>query len=153
MKWLGVATSALFVIGLTGCGGDDGNGPEETAAPKAAAGAQTLKVSETEFKLDPSDPKVKKGIVNFEVTNDGKVTHSLEVEGPSGELELEKALQPGRSGTLRVNMSKAGRYEWYCPIDGHKDSGMRGEITVGAKSAGGGGTPKSGNDSGAESSY
>jgi len=147
-------TAAVLAIGLSACGSDDGSeGGKEPAAPSTSSGAQTVKVSETEFKLDPSDPRVRKGVVDFEVSNDGKVTHSLEVEGPGGEVELEKALPPGRSGTLEVDLSKAGRYEWYCPIDGHKDSGMRGEITVGAKSAGGGGTPKSGNDSGAESSY
>lgn len=149
-----MATPALLVIGLTGCGSDNGNASEERAAPKAAAGAQTIKVSETEFKLDPSDPKVKKGIVDFEVTNDGKVTHSLEVEGPSGELELDKALEPGQSGTLKVDMSKAGRYEWYCPIDGHKASGMEGEITVAdGRSGGGGGAPQSEDDSGGGSAY
>jgi uncharacterized cupredoxin-like copper-binding protein len=140
-------------MGVTACGGD-GNGAEERAAPRAAPAEQTIKVSETEFKLAPSDPKVKKGTVNFEVTNDGKVTHSLEVEGPSGELELEKALQPGQSGALRVNMSKAGRYEWYCPIDGHKASGMEGEITVAdGGSGGGGGASQSEDDSGGGSAY
>jgi uncharacterized cupredoxin-like copper-binding protein len=154
MKRMAMATPALVVIGLTGCGTDNGNGAEERAAPRAPAGAQTIKVSETEFKLDPSDPKVKKGVVNFEVTNDGKVTHSLEVEGPGGEVELDKALQPGQSGTLKVNMSKAGRYEWYCPIDGHKASGMEGEITVAdGRSGGGGGASQSEDDSGGGSAY
>jgi hypothetical protein len=91
-------------------------------APKTSAGAQT--VSETEFKLNPSDPRAEKGVVNFSVTNDGKVTHSLEVEGPGWEVELGKALQPGQSG-------------------------MRGEITVGdGNSAGGGGTPRSETETG-----
>jgi uncharacterized cupredoxin-like copper-binding protein len=154
MKRLAMATPALLVIGLAGCGGDDGNGAGERAAPRAAAAAQTIKVSETEFRLDPADPKDKKGVVDFKVTNDGKVTHSLEVEGPSGELELDKALQPGQSGTLRVNMSKAGRYVWYCPIDGHKASGMEGEITVANGGSGGGaGASQSEDDSGGGPAY
>jgi uncharacterized cupredoxin-like copper-binding protein len=26
---------------------------------------------------------------------------------------------------------KAGKYEYYCPVDGHKDAGMEGTLTVG----------------------
>jgi uncharacterized cupredoxin-like copper-binding protein len=154
MNRLTMAAPALLVIGLTGCGGDNGNGTGESAAPGTPARAQTIRVSETEFKLDPSAPKVKRGVVEFKVTNDGKVTHSLEVEGPSGEVELEKALQPGQSGTLEVDLSRAGRYEWYCPVGGHKALGMEGEITVAdGRSGGGAGASPSGDESGGGSGY
>jgi uncharacterized cupredoxin-like copper-binding protein len=150
MKALAMTTATLLVIGLLGCGSDDA---KEPAAQGTSGGSQTVDVSETEFKLDPSDPKVDKGVVTFKVTNDGKATHSLEVEGPDGEVELEKALQPGQSGALKVNLSRAGTYEWYCPIDGHKDSGMRGEITVGDGGSAGGGAPKDADESGGGSAY
>jgi uncharacterized cupredoxin-like copper-binding protein len=155
MKRLAVTSAVLLVLGCSGCGSDDGQDSQDrAAAPKTSGGAQTVAVSETEFKLSPSAPKVDKGVVDFKVKNDGKVTHSLEIEGPGGEQELAKALQPGQSGTLEVNLSKAGTYEWYCPIDGHKDSGMRGEITVaGGTSAGGGSAPKSDDEGGGGSSY
>ena len=39
-------------------------------------------------------------------------------------------LQPGQSDTIKVKLNKAGSYEWYCPIDSHKQMGMKGEITV-----------------------
>jgi uncharacterized cupredoxin-like copper-binding protein len=39
-------------------------------------------------------------------------------------------LQPGQSATLKVKLSKAGSYTWYCPIDNHKQMGMVGKITV-----------------------
>jgi uncharacterized cupredoxin-like copper-binding protein len=151
MKALAMTTAALLVVAVLGCGSDE---DEEPAAQRAASGSQTVAVSETEFKLDPADPKVDKGVVTFKVSNDGKATHSLEVEGPDGEVELDKALQPGRSGTLEVNLSRAGKYEWYCPIDGHKDSGMRGEITVGdGGSAGAGGAPNDADEGGGGLSY
>jgi uncharacterized cupredoxin-like copper-binding protein len=155
MGRLAVTSAALLAIGFSGCGGDDGQESQtRDAAPRTSGGAQTVEVSEAEFKLSPSDPKVDTGVVDFKVTNDGKVTHSLEIEGPGGEVALERALQPGQSGKLEVNLSKAGSYEWYCPIDGHKDSGMQGEIVVaGDRSSGGAGAPKSGNQSGGGSSY
>jgi uncharacterized cupredoxin-like copper-binding protein len=87
-------------------------------------------VSETDFKLTPADPTVKAGTVTFDVSNDGQTTHSLEVEGPNGEQQLDQDLAPGDKGTLEVDLSKPGTYEWYCPIDSHREQGMEGEITV-----------------------
>lgn len=155
MKRLVVTSAALLVMGISGCGSDDGQGSQDrAAAATTSGGARTVDVSETDFKLSPADPKVDKGVVTFRVKNDGKVTHSLEVEGPGGEKQLAKALQPGQSGTLEVKLDKPGRYEWYCPVDGHRESGMKGEITVaGGTSAGGGAAPKSGNDDNGGSSY
>jgi uncharacterized cupredoxin-like copper-binding protein len=147
-----IAAGALLLIAaLAGCGGDNNDNNATTTQEQTTGGAagQTVNVSETDFKLNPSDPKVKAGVVEFKVTNDGQTGHSLEVEGPGEESKLAKTLQPGESGTLKVNLSKAGKYEWYCPIDGHKAMGMKGEITVTGSSAGGSaatGTGSSGTD-------
>jgi uncharacterized cupredoxin-like copper-binding protein len=86
-------------------------------------------VSETEFAIDPANPKVKAGTVTFDVTNDGQVVHNLEVEGNGVEEELEQDLQPGDSGKLTVDL-QPGTYEWYCPVDEHAEQGMEGELTV-----------------------
>ena len=144
MTKLGLATPALVAIALAGCGSDNNDSGSKSSAPAASskpAATNAVNVKETEFKLTPSDPKVKKGTVTFNVTNAGNVTHSLEVEGPGGEKRLPKELQPGQSGTIKVNLSKDGKYEWYCPVDNHKQMGMKGEITVGA-----GGAAKSSSD-------
>ncbi len=132
---LGVAV--LSAATIAACGGDD----EETTvatgttgatgATGAAGQAQEIEVSETDFKLDPSDPTVKAGEVTVKATNDSDSTvHNLEVEGPSGSEELPQDLQPGDSGELKVDLNKAGKYKWYCPIANHEELGMVGEITV-----------------------
>jgi plastocyanin len=147
---------ALFLAGVApalaaGCGGDDN---ETTTAPAGGAtgtDAQTVNVSETEYRLDPSNPTVQPGTVTFEVTNDGGVDHNLEVEGPGGEQELEQDIGPRESGTLTVDLSTPGRYEFYCPVGDHRDRGMEGEITVageGGASAGGAGTGSEGSTGG-----
>ena len=145
MRKLGLAIPALVAIAVAGCGSDnnDNSGSKSStpAAPSKPAATNAVNVKETEFKLTPADPKVKKGTVTFNVTNAGNVTHSLEVEGPGGEKRLPKELQPGESGTIKVDLSKDGKYEWYCPVDNHKQMGMKGEITVGA-----GGAAKSSSD-------
>lgn len=146
-----VAILAVALALLVGCGEDregsveqrggtdtatTGTGTSTSDATTAPAGpvVATVKVTETEFALDPQDPKLKQaGVVKFEVTNAGKVTHALEVEGPKGEVETE-AIEPGRKASLEADLSKPGTYTWYCPIGDHEARGMKGKITV----AGGG---------------
>jgi uncharacterized cupredoxin-like copper-binding protein len=144
-----LALPALLAVALAGCGSDDGGGKSSNAsssASKPAATSTRVAVAETDFKLTPSNPKVKKGTVTFSVANKGKTVHSLEVEGPQGEQQLAEPLKPGESGSLKVSLAKDGKYEWYCPIDNHKGMGMKGEITVGSggatkkSSSGGGGS-------------
>ena len=138
-----VLVLALGVLAVAGCGGSDDSSSSESAGTEQASGggggggsasgggsAQTIDVSETEYKIDPKDPTVKAGTVTFKVTNDGQVTHNLEVEGPGEEQELPSDLAPGDSGELTVDLSKPGTYEWYCPVGNHRDLGMEGEIKV-----------------------
>src|SRR5439155_6343924 len=99
-------------------------------APAAGGGGETVKIGETEYQLSPSTVNVKPGEVTFDVSNDGQVSHSLEVEGPSGDKEIEGEIAPGDSGTLTVDRSKPGTYEMYCPVDSHKAQGMTGEVVV-----------------------
>jgi len=139
------ACAAVTALAIAGCGGDDNETTATTAASGTpSAGGQTVNVSETEYQLDPSDPSVKAGTVSFKATNDGSIDHSLEVEGPNGEQELEPDLAPGQSGTLTVDLSQPGKYEFYCPIDSHRERGMEGEITV----TGGGGATGGGSQAG-----
>jgi plastocyanin len=138
LKLLAVIVAALFSV--AGCGGDDNKdsgantATSETTGTGARGGAatETLDVSLTDFKIDPANPRISKpGEIELRVKNDGGTVHSLEVEGPGGESTLASNLNPGQTGTLRVDLSKPGKYEWYCPIGEHRDFGMEGEVTVG----------------------
>jgi uncharacterized cupredoxin-like copper-binding protein len=151
---LASAGIGLAALAIAGCGGDDNETSPAGGAASTGAGGQTVNVSETDFKLDPADPTVKAGTVSFEVTNNGQVTHNLEVEGPNGEEELPSDLAPGDSGTLTVDLTKPGTYEFYCPVDNHKQMGMEGEITVsGGGGAAGGGGASGGGDQGGGGGY
>jgi plastocyanin len=124
----------LAVLLLAGCGGG-GSNESEQGGPVI----QTIQISEKEFSLNPSTVSLSKpGTYEFAVTNDGQITHSLEIEGHDVEEEAED-IDAGSKATLKVTLSDNGSYEMYCPIDGHRQSGMQGTITVGG-TAGGAGT-------------
>ena len=161
MRKRGSLALLIALLALGGCGDDDegrvdvsGAGATDTsttgtsteqAGPTGPAVA-TVQVAETEFRLSPANPSVRKaGIVEFQVVNAGKAVHALEVEGPGLEVETER-IEPGDKATLKADLDKPGRYEWYCPIADHKDRGMKGEITV----AGGGGEKRDGGGPGSD---
>ena len=155
---------SVLVLSLAGCGRDEERGspaePTGRGPVRPPASSKLIAVSETEFRLDPANPKVKAGTVAFSVRNDGKVVHALEIEAPSGEVETPE-IQPGRSATLTAKLTKRGKYKWYCPIDGHEGLGMTGQITVtgGADpgrrrtGASGGTEPRSSSGRGGRGSY
>jgi uncharacterized cupredoxin-like copper-binding protein len=125
----------LLAVPFGGCGGDDGgNGG---GGQTSAAAAETIDVSLTDFEITPANPRVERGgQVEFRVRNDGETVHDLEVEGPGGETKLASELDPGQSGTLKVDLSEPGRYEWYCPVGNHREQGMEGEVTVAGEGGG-----------------
>ncbi len=141
---MGVLVVAAALL-LGACGSDKSkSGGSAPAASSGGGGGQTVKISESEFKLTPADPSVgKAGKVKIQVTNDGSTTHALEVKGPNGEVKTAP-IQPGKSATLNADLSKAGSYEWYCPIGNHKAMGMKGTTKV----AGGGSGATKTDDSG-----
>jgi uncharacterized cupredoxin-like copper-binding protein len=129
-----VALLALFAaLALAACGSTS----SESGTTGQAAAGQAISIGEAEFKLDPSSVQVDQaGTVTFRVTNNGTIDHALEVDGQGVEEETE-TIKPGQSAELTVDLSKDGSYEIYCPIDGHRDSGMEGDVTVGGAMGGG----------------
>ena len=127
---------ALFAIVIplvfAACGSDDDESSSASSDTESTTvstgGGDTIDVSETEFKIDPSDPSAKAGTVSFNVTNDGQTVHNLEVEG-NGVEEVTDDIEPGSTAQLSVDL-KPGTYEIYCSIDSHREQGMEGELTV-----------------------
>jgi plastocyanin len=98
---------------------------------------QTIQISEKEYSLTPTKVNLtKSGTYEFKATNNGTIAHALEIEGNGVEEKIGN-VEPGSSKTLRVTLSKAGSYELYCPVDGHRGQGMEGTISVASASGGG----------------
>jgi uncharacterized cupredoxin-like copper-binding protein len=140
---MSVAAVAVLAVVASGCGGGSKKSASKPASSGSKAGAVTIR--ESEYKLNPANPKVASArAVQFQVQNKGTVPHALEVKGPKGEARTQ-AIQPGSSTTLKVDLSKPGSYQFYCPIDGHRKLGMAGQVIVagGGKSSSSGGTQSS----------
>jgi plastocyanin len=111
---------------LAGCGGSS-----NSSSVASGNVMQTVQISEKEFSLTPSTVTLSKtGTYAFRITNNGTITHALEIEG-NGVEEKSGDIQAGSSVTLTATFGRNGSYEIYCPIDGHKAQGMRGTLTVG----------------------
>ncbi len=138
VKHMRLVLVALFALLATLTLAACGSSSSESGTTAPAGGGQTVSIGESEFELDPSSVEVDQaGTVTFMVTNNGSMDHALEVEGQGVEEETE-TIEPGETAELTVDLSKEGSYEIYCPIDGHRDKGMEGTLTLGAASMGGG---------------
>ena len=141
----------LIVAGLAlvaaGCGGDDdndnnasnssgaqGNGADETQSTtsESSGGGGGSKLTVTAdpggaLKWEKTDLSTKAGTVTITMDNPSSVPHAVEVEG-NGVEEETKTLTDGKA-SMTVDL-KPGKYEFYCPVDGHRAAGMEGTLTV-----------------------
>jgi len=118
---------------------------------KADKVSRTIAVDMTDaMRFTPADIAVKRGeTIKFVVTNSGKVKHEM-VLGSEKELkehyemmkkfpEMEHAdenmvtVQPGQTGEIIWEFSKAGKVNFACLQPGHYDAGMKGIVAVSAK--------------------
>lgn len=126
----GGLTALLAACGGGGYGNSDSAGDTTTPPPpKSGTSATQVTAALTDFHIKLSTEKFQPGRYTFTATNMGHHEHALEIEGPGGE-NRSKTMDPGQSTTLAVTL-KSGSYEVYCPVDGHKDLGMKTAITVG----------------------
>ena len=136
-----IALVCAIAIPAAGCGGDDDSGgssssggsttKENTSSGGGGGGGQSLKLTADPggaLKFDKTSLTAKAGKVTVVMDNPSSLPHAIEVEGKGQELKGDTVTKGGVSkvsGTL-----KPGTYDFYCPVDGHKAAGMKGELTV-----------------------
>ena len=110
--------------------GSNGAKKEKEKAGGASGGSQ-LKLSADPggaLKFDKTSLSTKPGKVTVVLDNPSDVPHAIEVEGKGVE---EEGKTVGKGGVSKVTVDvKPGDYEYYCPVDGHKQAGMEGTLTV-----------------------
>ncbi len=142
LSFVSVMVALWLPLGCAGRGGGEGgngSGGGEEAPPGAKDSVvKTIRIEETEFRLEPAEITLDKpGTYVLEAVNSGDTVHALEVEGQGIEEKTEE-IQPGQNAKLGVELA-AGTYELYCPVGGHKEEGMEGMLTVKEGSGGSGG--------------
>lgn len=92
-------------------------------------------MSAVEFAFQPATVNVASGSVTFNVRNDGQFPHNIQFDGQADPIFADN-LTTGQSASATVTLAP-GTYTFYCPVDGHRDRGMVGALTVaGAAQAG-----------------
>jgi uncharacterized cupredoxin-like copper-binding protein len=136
-KLLLIALAAIALV-AAGCGGDDDNsdnssgtqGNADTTAAGSGGGGSTLKLTADPggaLKFDKTKLSASAGKVTVVMDNPSSTPHAVEVEGNGVEEETKTLTQ----GTAKVTVDlKPGKYEFYCPVDGHRQAGMEGTLTV-----------------------
>jgi plastocyanin len=128
-----VALAAMGLFAGVACGGGGSSaGPTTTASGGGSGGgSRTVTATETEYKIALSQTSFSPGTYTFTAVNKGKVAHSLEINGPGVQNQrIPGNVSPGQSRSLTATL-KAGSYEIWCPVDGHKGLGMDVKIQVG----------------------
>jgi uncharacterized cupredoxin-like copper-binding protein len=139
MKWIALMFAAAV---LAGCGSSksssSASAPPRSSSTPAASGGGSVSFSEKEYKITPSTATLKAGTATIKVANNGTVPHAFAVQTPAGVVRIH-AISPGGSASLTVHLTKAGHYTFFCPLDGHRQLGMVGTLTVGSGGNGSGG--------------
>lgn len=131
----------LAVLALAACGGggspSSGVSPAATTAAPATTtaapnpAAQTVAIHETEFKLDPAQLTVRAGAITFNLMGEGKFPHDLHIapKGTTNEVAGSQRMRAGGMTTFTATL-RPGAYDMWCAVEGHRQQGMQGTITV-----------------------
>jgi uncharacterized cupredoxin-like copper-binding protein len=140
-----IARFGLFILALcvlAACG----------IAASSTATIQKFTVTAREFAFDPMKLDVTSGQpVEITLQNKGAIEHDFSIQeidlagAPtatgamhmhdgghmmSDQPKLHVAAAAGSQGTLTFTPMKAGQYQFYCTVAGHKEAGMVGVLTV-----------------------
>lgn len=139
MRVVSVVVAVLALV-LAGCGGSSNKNAGSnssgatptptTAAPSGggAGGALALAApADGSLKFDKTTLTAKAGKVTIDFDNPSSTPHAVEVEG-NGVEQKTNTVTNGKV-TLSVDV-KPGKYDFYCPVPGHRQAGMQGTLTV-----------------------
>jgi plastocyanin len=145
-RWTGVMVLCTAIT-LGACGSDDSDSTSESAATTTTTAADTGGNGQLgiEGRMDvAADPKGALRFIPDEVTatanDDGELTvvldnesgdpHNICVVDQSGKELLCSGVLSNANVTNVIKEIKPGTYDFYCDVDGHREAGMTGTLTV-----------------------
>jgi uncharacterized cupredoxin-like copper-binding protein len=135
MRSLSIVFAVLALV-LAGCGssnknaGSNTSGSTATPASGGGGGGEQLALAapaDGSIKFDKTSLEAKAGKVTINFDNPSTNPHAVEIEGNGVEQASDTITQSKTSVTADL---KPGKYEFYCPVDGHRQAGMEGTLTV-----------------------
>jgi plastocyanin len=102
---------------------------ETTTTTRGGPAAKKVAVTEKDFKIELPSTSLSPGAYEFDLKNDGPSQHDLAVNGPGVANAKTAVIGGGSTATLKVTL-KAGDYELYCSVPGHKQLGMDVKVKV-----------------------
>jgi plastocyanin len=143
---------ALVALAVAGCGSSSKKSssssstpapaPAPTTTPKSSGGSKPAKPAKAgkssnlqiaadssgQLKFDKKSLSASAGNVTITMDNPSPVAHAIAVTG-NGINKSGSTVQMGGKSTVTVAL-KPGKYTFYCPVDGHRQAGMQGTLTV-----------------------
>jgi plastocyanin len=136
---------AALALGACGDDDDDSGDAGTTEAPTTEAAPPTTTETEPsggggetqltndadpggELKFEKDALEAPAGTVTITMNNPSDLPHAIEIEGNGVEEEGETVEKGGKS--VVTAELKAGEYQFYCPVPGHEEGGMKGTLTV-----------------------
>jgi plastocyanin len=151
MKRMLAVTTAAIALALAGCGGDDDDesasapatdtGPAAEQAPTATeeqgggagggGGATSLDIAADaggQLRFDKERLTAEAGEITIVMENPSDLPHAVRIVdgGPEAEGEV---VQMGETSEATATL-EPGTYEYNCPVPGHTEAGMVGELVV-----------------------
>jgi uncharacterized cupredoxin-like copper-binding protein len=141
-----IAALALSLTAVAGCGGSDNKkstsnttattsttpkGATSTSGTKPSAAGTTLTTDADPsgaLKFTKTKLSAKAGKVTLKMKNPSPVQHAIGVKG-NGVTQDGTSVGQGGVSSVTANLTP-GKYEFYCPVDGHEQAGMKGTLTV-----------------------
>jgi plastocyanin len=136
-----IAALSLATFGLAACGGDDDDettpAPAETEATTPAGGGGGGGGGGTiSFEADPggelaytqTEVSGPAGDDTIEFVNDSSVPHDVTIESDGSQLAQTEVITGDTTSTDAT--LDPGTYTFFCSVDGHRDAGMEGTLTI-----------------------
>ena len=141
-----ISASTAVALALGACGNQS-----QTAKPVIqAAAAQQVMLHGKEFSFSLNTVQLRVGQpVQLTLVNDGTVDHDIKSEIPIGNLAYQTAdndpdeqaanaadgtfdvdYNQGHTARITFVPTKAGTYQFFCDVPGHKEAGMTGTFVV-----------------------
>ena len=134
-----LAVLGLASFGLVACGGDDDDTGTEaattattTAAGGGGGGGGTISISadpDGALAFTTTSVKAPAGNDTVKFDNPATLSHDVVIEDANGN-EIARTDVISQGSTTTTAQLEPGEYTYFCSVDGHRDAGMEGTLTV-----------------------